>query len=105
MINRFGLLGEPTKALFGVTHLKLLAQSIGIEKLEAGPSGGAIRFGQQASVDAGLLVRLVHEAPLTYSLDGPFRLRFKWSPPVGPEQRIDRLEQLLGTLGATAGRV
>ena len=34
MIDRFGLLPEPTKTLFSVTRVKLLAQELGIRKLD-----------------------------------------------------------------------
>jgi transcription-repair coupling factor (superfamily II helicase) len=100
MINRFGLLAPPTKALFSVTWLKLLATSLGIEKLDASARGGSIRFGKDARIDAGMLVRLVAGNPECYSLDGPFRLKFSWEPPVAEEDRIERLEQLLVKLGA-----
>ncbi|NBC13519.1 MAG: transcription-repair coupling factor, partial [Gammaproteobacteria bacterium] len=39
MIDRFGLLPEPTEHLFAVTALKLKVQPLGIKKLEAGPKG------------------------------------------------------------------
>jgi transcription-repair coupling factor (superfamily II helicase) len=104
MINRFGLLAEPTKALFGVTALKLLANSIGVEKLQASAGGGYIRFGRHAGgdggVDPGALIGLVAAEPQSYRLDGPWRLRFSWEPPLPPERRIDRLERLLARLGA-----
>ena len=102
MINRFGLLAEPTKALFGVTALKLLANRIGVEKLEASAAGGSIRFGRNAGVDPATLIGLVAAEPGSHSLDGPWRLRFKWNPPVAPDRRIERLEQLLTRLGAKA---
>jgi transcription-repair coupling factor (superfamily II helicase) len=102
MINRFGLLAEPTRALFGVTWLKLLAAELGVEKLQAAATGGSIRFGRNASVDAATLVRLVADQPAAYSLDGPYRLRFSWDPPVAEADRIDRLERLLCLLGARA---
>jgi transcription-repair coupling factor (superfamily II helicase) len=102
MINRFGLLEAPTKALFGVTWIKLLAGQLGIEKLDAGSKGGSIRFGKDASVDPEALVRLVAEGEGRYSLDGPYRLRFRWDPPVPGEARLDRLERLLTSLGAAA---
>jgi transcription-repair coupling factor (superfamily II helicase) len=102
MINRFGLLAEPTKALFGVTWLKLLAAQIGVEKLQAGAAGGSIRFSARAEVDAEALVRLIAEKPQRYGMDGPFRLKFKWDPAVPPDARVERLEQLLRTLGAKA---
>jgi transcription-repair coupling factor (superfamily II helicase) len=101
MINRFGLLAEPTRALFGVTWIKLLAASLGIEKLAASARGGSIRFAKDATVDAATLVRMVAENPERYSLDGPFRLRFKWDPAVSDDLRMERLERLLIKLGAT----
>ena len=100
MINRFGLLAEPTKALFGVTALKLLASRIGVEKLEASAAGGSIRFGRNAGVDPATLIGLVAAEPRNYSLDGPWRLRFKWNPPLPPDRRIESLERLLARLGA-----
>ena len=102
MINRFGLLAEPTKALFGVTWIKLLAASLGIKKLQGSARGGSIRFGKEAKVDAATLVQMVAENPERYSLDGPFRLKFKWDPLVPEEMRIERLERLLTKLGARA---
>jgi transcription-repair coupling factor (superfamily II helicase) len=100
MINRFGLLAEPTKALFGVTWLKLLAAGLGVEKLQAGGDGGTLRFGAKARIDPAALVRLVADEPERYRLDGPYKLRFKWKRAVPPEQRIERLEGLLKQLGA-----
>ena len=38
MIDRFGLLPEPTKNLFAVTDLKLSAEALGITKIDAGPN-------------------------------------------------------------------
>jgi len=100
MINRFGLLAEPTKTLFGVTWIKLLAAGLGVEKLVAGAHGGSIRFGKDSAVDAEALIRLISEKRAHYSLDGPYRLRFRWDPPVPEDERIDRLERLLIELGA-----
>src|SRR3569623_1917344 len=44
MIDRFGLLPEPTNFLFRFTELKLKAQAMGVRKIEAGPQGGRILF-------------------------------------------------------------
>jgi transcription-repair coupling factor (superfamily II helicase) len=99
MIDRFGLLAAPTKTLFAVTWIKLLAASLGIEKIQAGVKGGSIRFGRRVSIDPGALVKLVAEAPDRYRLDGPFKLRFTWQV-AADEERLERLEQLLLGLGA-----
>ena len=39
MIDRFGPLPEQTKFLLKITELRLLAESLGILKIEAGPEG------------------------------------------------------------------
>ncbi|MGX8249391.1 TRCF domain-containing protein, partial [Escherichia coli] len=44
MIDRFGLLPEPTKNLMRLTLLKLQADKLGITKVDAGPQGGRIEF-------------------------------------------------------------
>lgn len=38
MIDRFGLLPEPTKNLMRLTSLKLHAEKLGIKKVDAGPT-------------------------------------------------------------------
>jgi len=103
LIDRFGLLPEPTKALFHITWLKLLAQRLGTAKLQAGGAGGTLRFAERAKVDPVALVRLVEEEPERYKLDGQYKLRFSWpksAQPVPDEQRIRDIETLLLRLGA-----
>jgi transcription-repair coupling factor (superfamily II helicase) len=102
IINRFGPLAEPTETLFAVTWIKLLAASLGVDKLRASAGGGSIRFGSHANVDPTTLVTLLAESPERYALDGPHGLRFTWKPPVDDATRLERLERLLVRLGATA---
>ncbi len=47
MIDRFGLLPEPTKNLVRLTLLKLQAERLGIKKVDAGPQGGRIEFARR----------------------------------------------------------
>ena len=76
MIDRFGLLPAPTKTLFRITGLKLRAAGLGIERIEAGPTRGRVRFGKETSVDPAELVSLVQRAPGRYRLDGATGLVF-----------------------------
>ncbi|HEX6997099.1 MAG TPA: transcription-repair coupling factor [Gammaproteobacteria bacterium] len=99
LIDRFGLLPAPVKTLFAVARLKLAARELGIVKIQAGPEGGTLKFGERARVDPALLIRLVEEEPHRYKLDGPYKLRFFWRRPTELE-RIDGVEQLLTHLGA-----
>lgn len=99
LIDRFGLLPPPTKTLFEITWLKLLAQRLGAAKLEAGASGGTLRFSDRANVDPNLLVALVAEQSERFKLDGQYKLKFSW--PVRSEaERIKQAEKLLLDLGA-----
>jgi transcription-repair coupling factor (superfamily II helicase) len=105
MINRFGLLAPQTKTLFAVTWLKILATELGIRKIQAGPRGARLIFSQHAAIDPERIVRLIQSDPDSYKLDGPVRLRCKWADEseLHPEQRVERIEQLLRTLGAEGG--
>jgi len=97
MIDRFGLLPTPSKNLFAVTELKLIASKLGIEKLEAGSSGGLIEFASQTSVNPMTLVNMVQKQPQHYKLAGANQLRFSLDLE-NAEQRIDAVEKLLERL-------
>ena len=99
LIDRFGLLPAATKTLFAITWLKLLAQSIGVAKVQAAGSSGVLHFAKDAHVDPHALVELVSDDPERYRLDGAFKLAFKWRAESG-EKRIAELERLLRCLGA-----
>ncbi|WPL18938.1 Transcription-repair-coupling factor [Thiorhodovibrio winogradskyi] len=69
MIDRFGLLPEPAKNLFTITELKLKVQPYGIRKIEAGPKGGRILFGDAPKIDHMRLVQLIQSRPKEFKLD------------------------------------
>jgi transcription-repair coupling factor (superfamily II helicase) len=75
MIDRFGLLPEPTKNLFAVTALKLKAQPLGVRKIEMGPQGGRVLFDERPNVDPMAVIRLIQSKPKELKLDGGDRLR------------------------------
>ena len=99
LIDRFGLLPAPVKTLFAITWLKLLAQRLGVAKIQAGAEGGTLRFAERSKVDAAALVALVEDDGDHYRLDGPFKLRFSWDAEPAAK-RIESLEALLRRLGA-----
>ena len=77
MIDRFGLLPEPCKLLFEVTKIKLLAEALGIKKIDMGATNGRIEFQSDTQVDPLSLVKMVQSQPQYYSLDGADALKFK----------------------------
>jgi transcription-repair coupling factor (superfamily II helicase) len=99
LIDRFGLLPTPAKTLFSITSLKLDAQRLGITKIQAGPQGGTIRFGERSSVDPAVLLALIKDHADTYRLEGPFKLRYT-ARAESPEQRMVMVRALLTKLGA-----
>lgn len=101
LIDRFGLLPPATRTLFELTRLKLLAQQLGVTKVQAENRGGTVRFGARAAIDPVALIAMVEDQPETYSLDGPFKLRFRWDLALD-EDRIGAAERLLLQLGATS---
>ena len=98
-INRFGLLPPPTRTLFELARLKLMAKFLGIEKIRAGDAGGVLQFAEDSTIDPMRLVNLVADNSGAYRLDGPFKLRFTWSL-FSDAERTDAIGALLARLGA-----
>lgn len=97
LIDRFGLLPEPAKHLFQVTEFKLLADMIGIKKIEASAQGGLVEFKQDARIDPGYLIKMIQQHPTTYRFDGPTRLKVVKECQTA-QARVDWVEQLLASL-------
>jgi len=85
MIDRFGLLPEPIKNLFSATHIKLLAQELGVRKLDMSAKGGRILFAEQPNIDPGKIIELIQKQPWVFKLDGQDKLRF--------EKELDSVEE------------
>ena len=99
MIDRFGLLPGPTKQLFAVASLKLMATPLGIRKLDFGASGGRIVFREKPEIDPMAIIRLIQSQPRIYKLDGQDKLKVILELP-GTVERIRAAQELLVTLGA-----
>lgn len=101
MIDRFGLLPEPAKMLIAVTGLKLQAASLGIDKLEMGPSGGRVVFNHTTPIEPIAIIQLMQSNPQRYRLRGGDQLILHGEQPnpadrlIGAEQIIDILQQLV----------
>ncbi len=97
MIDRFGLLPDQTKNLFRVTELKILAQALGVSKLEANSRGGFIDFNTETKVDPMKIVTLVQSQPRVFKLEGASKLKFT-VPMESIEDRLQHIQQLLQSL-------
>ncbi|EIL90526.1 transcription-repair coupling factor [Rhodanobacter fulvus Jip2] len=99
MIDRFGLLPPPTKQLFAVATLKLMATPLGIRKLDLGAAGGRIVFREKPEVDPMTIINLIQRQPRIYKLDGQDKLKIIMDLP-GATERARAAQDLLVTLGA-----
>ncbi|MES9899960.1 MAG: transcription-repair coupling factor [Sedimenticola sp.] len=99
MIDRFGLLPDPAKALFGITELKLKANPLGISKIEAGPSSGRILFSGEPKIDPGRIIHLIQTKPKRYKLDGADKIRFF----IDMSEREQRISQITAMLDEITG--
>jgi transcription-repair coupling factor (superfamily II helicase) len=99
MIDRFGLLPEPTKHLFTVASLKLLATPLGIRKLDFGANGGRVVFRENPNVDPHIIIKLIQNLPRVYKLAGQDRLKITLDLP-GASERIRSAREILLLLGA-----
>lgn len=79
MIDRFGLLPDPIHNLLKLTSLKLVAQPIGIKKIDANAQSGRIIFNEQPKVNIAKILDLVAKQPNCYQINhskGSEQLRF-----------------------------
>lgn len=76
LIDRFGLLPQATKNLIHIAKLRLKAQKIGINRIEASNTGGSIEFSDHTKVDPMQLMRLVQKQPTVYKMVPPNKFKF-----------------------------
>ena len=97
MIDRFGLLPEPTKNLVRITLLKLQAEKLGIKKIDGGPQGGRLEFAAETPVDPLTLIKLIQSQPKRYKFEGATLFKFM-VPMERSEERFNVVEALLERL-------
>jgi transcription-repair coupling factor (superfamily II helicase) len=98
VIDRFGMLPLPAQNLFTLTRAKMLADAIGLRKVDINAQGGRLLFDSQPKIDPGVIIRLVQQQPRVYKLDGGDKLRIL-KPLPEPQNRIDELFAMLALLG------
>ena len=100
MIDRFGLLPEPVKALFQIAEIRQLGEQLGLKKVEAGPTSGRLQFLQNTKIEPITIIKLVQENPSKYKLLNNDQLSF--TMPMGsPELRLASVYAMLSSLTET----
>ncbi len=96
-IDRFGLLPDATKVLFQITELKLFAEQIGIEKIDANDNGARILFSETPNINPAKLIELIQASPNVYKFNGTDTLRLTREL-ANDQTRVKEIEELLQTL-------
>jgi transcription-repair coupling factor (superfamily II helicase) len=80
LIDRFGLLPPPARALLESHRLRLLGQPLGIARIDASETAIILQFVPKPPIDPGQILRLV-QAKRAYKLAGPDKLRIEIATP------------------------
>jgi len=101
-IDRFGLLPESTKNLFAVTEVKLLAEKVGISKIDTNDNGFKIIFTERPNIDTAKLIELIQKQPATYQFNGSDTLRINCNMDEADyNNRTQTITQVINTLSLT----
>jgi len=94
LIDRFGLLPDPTKNLFSLQLLKLRAAKLGINKIDANAKGGSIDFAKDTKVDPMFIIGLLQSNPTRYKMEGASKLKFM-IPQEKPSERLKLINAMI----------
>ncbi|MGY0219193.1 transcription-repair coupling factor [Endozoicomonadaceae bacterium StTr2] len=97
LVDRFGPLPEPSKHLLRQASLRLLADKLGIVRIDAGTEGGKLEFSPETSIDPMKLVQLVQSQPRQFRLEGATVMKYSLPMP-DADRRISALRDLLQQL-------
>jgi len=96
LVDRFGELLAPVRALLDSHRLRVLGRPLGIARFDAGPEALTVQFDKDPPLDAAGIIRLVQKNR-GWRLAGPERLRIERKAP-GLEERVRHAKQVLGLL-------
>ena len=96
LIDRFGLMPDPARALLDCHRLRTAAKPLGIMRVDASADSIQVQFIPNPPVDAARIIALIQKSR-EYKLSGPDRLKIQVQIP-GVEQRVARVRSLLKEL-------
>lgn len=96
MIDRFGTLPDQTKQLFAVHGLRLQAEPLKINKIDANSSSLTLEFAPDTPVDALAIIQLIQKDGQHYRMNGASGIRYQDSNKLAtPQQRVSVIQDLL----------
>lgn len=96
MIDRFGLLPDPAKALLDCHRLRIAAKKLGIIRIDASAGQIQLQFMPQPPIDPLQILQLVNSSK-TYALSGPDRLKINVKI-AAIDQRIREIHKVFSVL-------
>ena len=96
LVDRFGRLPDPARALMETHRLRLAAEPLGVSRIDAAPEAILVSFRRDAPVEPTHLVALL-QARRGWRLAGPDRLRVE-SRLSEPAMRVARVREILRDL-------
>ena len=101
LIDRFGLLPEPTKLLIRQTELKITAETLGIRRIDFGENGGHIEFRSDTLVPATKIIALIQTSPDRFRMASAHQLGIL-DKIAGRTERFAYVESFLDELAEAA---
>lgn len=97
LIDRFGLLPDAAKNLFRLSQIRLLADPLGIRKIELGPHGGHIDFADRTPVEPAIIIGMLQREPQRFGMEGSQRLKIREGV-ADTQERIKLVHSILMSL-------
>jgi transcription-repair coupling factor (superfamily II helicase) len=97
MIDRFGLLPQPTKRLFQIAELKQKARAIGVSRIDFGETGGRFEFTEDTRANPVALLEMIQKQSFDFKMQGPHKLRLMFDEEL-VEERIRLSGEILDKL-------
>jgi transcription-repair coupling factor (superfamily II helicase) len=99
LVDRFGELPEPARALIQCHELRLAARPLGVSRVDATHEAVQLQFIKNPPIDAGKVIAFVQKKGKAARLAGPDRLRVEAKLPAWPE-RAQAVKDILLQLAA-----
>ena len=96
MIDRFGTLPDQTKQLFAIHGLRLQAEPLKINKIDANGNSLTLEFAPDTPVDALAIIKLIQTDGKCYRMNGASGIRYQNADKLEtPQQRVTVIQELL----------
>ena len=96
MIDRFGALPDQTKQLFAIHGLRLQAEPLQVNKIDANSSALSLEFAPDTPVDALAIIKLIQSDGQHYRMNGASGIRYSHPEKLETaQQRVNVIQELL----------